>query len=649
MNAAVSYREEQRRLLRRSVLGRVAALVLVWTLVFAALAAFANAFVVPRIADIVADRVAPWVSVPAEDNQAIAASWYTEAALQTKEQIAAEYVLRVAASAGNESADLGPSEEVKTFVQDIIPVIVRSNEIPASSLLSGVQDSSVSSDAEGGESAENAAVNGGDSTGASDSLASAWILKADSVIEAVDRLNQENPAAFTRLYDEAMAVSGLVEEALVVYPPEYNPNEVYYLDGHMEYRDLSTYGAIRSLKIPLAVGCYALGVAVAIWLGLRRALAAFDQLFGAMESVIMKRAEEPRLSRELLPTAMALSEMRRESEANERAAKAAEQRKDELVAYLAHDIRTPLTSIVGYLTMLEESPDMPASQRSRYAGIALSRAYRLEGMMEEFFEITRYNLQSIPIERSRFDAGILCQQVADEFFPSAEARGISIEVEASQPLEAFADASKVSRVLNNLLKNAVSYADENSEVRVRAHIANEGPEATAGIVGVGAGWGEGGAGNDAGAAALKTAQAGAAASSVPRAETVESDGAQAKTAALGAAQAGGSLPLSPNAEGALCAKPKEEVAALGRTGGLRTFASARDLVIEVENQGREISPVHLQSIFEKFYREDASRATDKGGSGLGLAIAREIARAHGGELSAESASGRTVFTLRIPV
>ena len=197
-------------------------------------------------------------------------------------------------------------------------------------------------------------------------------------------------------------------------------------------------------------------------------------------------------------------------------------------------------------------------------------------MLEEFFEITRYNLQSIPIERERFDAGMLCRQVADEFFPTAEARGISIDVDAPASLFVFADPGKVSRVLNNLLKNAVSYADEGSTVQVRAHVS------------------EGGA-------------------------------ASGATGELGAALEG-----------------------MGESCGASDFASARVLTIEVENQGREISPAHLQSIFEKFYREDASRGTQAGGAGLGLAIAREIARAHGGDLMASSESGHTVFTLVMP-
>lgn len=314
-----------------------------------------------------------------------------------------------------------------------------------------------------------------------------------------------------------------------------------------------------------------------------------------MESVLLKRDVQPDLPRELEPTSCALDAIRRENESNELAARAAEQRKNELVAYLAHDIRTPLTSVVGYLTMLQESPDMPIEQRARYAGIALDCAQRLEGMLEEFFEITRYNLQSIPIERERFDAGMLCRQVADEFFPTAEARGISIEVDALTPLTVFADPGKVSRVLNNLLKNAVSYADEGSEVRVRARIVGGGSGAAA----------------PSGAGALP-------------------QGTFGQGGPMGPTTSGAAAAAIPTAQSGAATPP------------------ARWLTIEVENQGREISPAHLQSIFEKFYREDASRSTQAGGAGLGLAIAREIARAHGGDLSASSESGRTTFTLTIP-
>lgn len=197
---------------------------------------------------------------------------------------------------------------------------------------------------------------------------------------------------------------------------------------------------------------YLAGAVVVVGFALLWLTQCFGSLFDAMEALFSKRDERPELPRELAPTARALADLRRARDDAEQAALAAEQRKNELVAYLAHGIRTPLTSIVGYLTLLAEAPDMPESQRARYAQVALDRSHRLEAMMEEFFEITRYNLSSIPIERRRFDAALLCRQVADEFYPAAQARSIDIEVRTRSSLECFADAEKVSRVLNNLLK-----------------------------------------------------------------------------------------------------------------------------------------------------------------------------------------------------
>ena len=72
-------------------------------------------------------------------------------------------------------------------------------------------------------------------------------------------------------------------------------------------------------------------------------------------------------------------------------------RKDDLIAYLAHDLKTPLTSVIGYLSLLDEAPDMPGEQRGKYLHTALSKAERLEGLINEFFDITRYNLQKMPL------------------------------------------------------------------------------------------------------------------------------------------------------------------------------------------------------------------------------------------------------------
>ena len=143
-------------------------------------------------------------------------------------------------------------------------------------------------------------------------------------------------------------------------------------------------------------------------------------------------------------------------------------RKNELVAYLAHDLKTPLTSVIGYLSLLKEAPDMPVEQRAKYTGIALEKALRLESLINEFFDITRYNLQEIVLKEETFDLGFLLMQMADEFYPVLEQHGKSISIHADEDLPVTADSAKLARVFNNILKNAVSYSYDNTEIEIYA-------------------------------------------------------------------------------------------------------------------------------------------------------------------------------------
>ena len=149
-------------------------------------------------------------------------------------------------------------------------------------------------------------------------------------------------------------------------------------------------------------------------------------------------------------------------------ARLAEQRKNDLVMYLAHDIRTPLTSVTGYLSLLAEVPDMPAEQRAKYVRIALDKAYRLEKMMNEFFEITRYNLQQIHIRKERVDLYYMLVQLTDELLPVLSANGNSAIIRMDENMTVAADPDKLARVFNNILKNAASYSLPNTEIVISA-------------------------------------------------------------------------------------------------------------------------------------------------------------------------------------
>ena len=146
----------------------------------------------------------------------------------------------------------------------------------------------------------------------------------------------------------------------------------------------------------------------------------------------------------------------------------AKQRKNDLVMYLAHDIRTPLTSIIGYLNLLEEAPEMSLEQKVKYIHITLDKAYRLEKMVNEFFEITQYNLQQITLSKENIDLYYMLVQLSDELSPLLSENGNTTILEADEDLILYGDPDKLARVFNNVLKNAAAYSYPNTEIIISA-------------------------------------------------------------------------------------------------------------------------------------------------------------------------------------
>lgn len=144
------------------------------------------------------------------------------------------------------------------------------------------------------------------------------------------------------------------------------------------------------------------------------------------------------------------------------------QRKNDLIAYLAHDLKTPLTSVIGYLSLLTEAPDMPPEQKAKFTGIALEKALRLESLINEFFDITRYNTNQIVLEKGHFDLRYMLEQLADEFYPILQQQGKTVHIDAGEDMIILADPAKLARVCNNILKNAVAYSHPGTAIAIRA-------------------------------------------------------------------------------------------------------------------------------------------------------------------------------------
>jgi len=194
----------------------------------------------------------------------------------------------------------------------------------------------------------------------------------------------------------------------------------------------------------------------------------FDEVSNGMDKLVEESDNEITLSPELDFMEIKLNQIKNNLEKQKKAALDAEQRKNDLVVYLAHDIKTPLTSVIGYLNLLDEAPDMPPEQKAKYVGITLEKAYRLEQLINEFFEITRFNLQTIVLNKEKINLLFMLQQMADEFYPMLTPQGKQISVNVPDGLTLWGDADKLARVFNNILKNAIAYSDENSVIDISA-------------------------------------------------------------------------------------------------------------------------------------------------------------------------------------
>lgn len=194
----------------------------------------------------------------------------------------------------------------------------------------------------------------------------------------------------------------------------------------------------------------------------------FDEISSGMDRLVEDSEDRISLSPEMDFMENRLNTIKDKLKRQKKAAQEAEQRKNDLVVYLAHDIRTPLTSVIGYLSLLDEAPDMPMEKRAKYTHITLDKAYRLEKQINEFFEITRYNLQQIKLEKETIDLYYMLMQMTDEFYPILSEKGNTTVLHADENLTVYGDPVKLARVFNNILKNAAAYSYPNTEIVISA-------------------------------------------------------------------------------------------------------------------------------------------------------------------------------------
>ncbi len=201
----------------------------------------------------------------------------------------------------------------------------------------------------------------------------------------------------------------------------------------------------------------------------------FQEVMDAMEGLAGEELQIC-LSPELAEAQQRMNEVQFQIHQNKRLAREAEQRKNDLVVYLAHDLKTPLTSVIGYLTLLNEEREISPKLQEKYLSISLEKAERLEELINEFFEITRFSLTHLELELSTVSLKRMLEQLIYEFQPMLAQKRMDCKMKVEpEDMEITCDTDKMQRVFDNLLRNALLYGYEGSVIQIRAEVRQGGP------------------------------------------------------------------------------------------------------------------------------------------------------------------------------
>ncbi|CDR82474.1 HAMP domain-containing histidine kinase [Lactobacillus delbrueckii subsp. lactis] len=153
--------------------------------------------------------------------------------------------------------------------------------------------------------------------------------------------------------------------------------------------------------------------------------------------------------------------------------KAIEQSKDELITNVSHDIRTPLTSIIGYLGLLKNGAVTSQEDMLKYINIAYDKAEQMRFLANDLFEYTTLKSTKTKLNVTPINIKGMMEQVAAGFELEAEKKGIAFSVKARpDDLIVNADVEKLVRVYNNLISNALKYAAGASRINLVANLIN---------------------------------------------------------------------------------------------------------------------------------------------------------------------------------
>ena len=220
----------------------------------------------------------------------------------------------------------------------------------------------------------------------------------------------------------------------------------------------------RNIVVYIYVGIV---MAVVIYRFISKYVNANHEVYNALDLILKEDNETIKLQSEVNEFSEKINEIKYDYILTKKSEREAEQKKNDLIVYMAHDLKTPLTSIIGYLTLLKDEKQISKELQEKYIKIALDKALRVEDLTNQFFDITRYNLQKMPINKQEINLVYLLKQVIDECYPMLEKRNLKCDFKSIEKVMYAGDGDKLARAFDDLLKNAINYSYENTTIEIQ--------------------------------------------------------------------------------------------------------------------------------------------------------------------------------------
>ncbi|MCY6371045.1 HAMP domain-containing sensor histidine kinase [Clostridium ganghwense] len=260
------------------------------------------------------------------------------------------------------------------------------------------------------------------------------------------------------------------KEYVCLYPIKVNNNKVYFIvkgvpEGEIEYNTV--------LKDEEFAAVVILGVLIFILLFLlitKRKVNYIQQINngvkqmsnGNLHYTIAEKGKD-----ELSQLAVNINYMAKELEYRLKKEREIEKVKNDLITNVSHDLRTPLTSIMGYLGLIKEKRYNDEKQLNEYTNIAFNKSEKLKILIDDLFEYTKAANKGMKLNKREIILNELLAQLVEEFVPVFEENELEIEKEFSE--EKFSvqlDPDKIVRVFENLIMNAVKYSFKPGKVKI---------------------------------------------------------------------------------------------------------------------------------------------------------------------------------------